>query len=153
MDAAFDANLKSYGLGAVIRDSAGSLIVAGVWPGQYASSVGQAELMAVKAGLQMAKEYGLSFLIVYCDAVNKVAKLKLNSLPTNEDGIVINDIKQLASTLNVVSFNYFSRTYNRVAHCLARNALHRLSFEHWFGDTQPSWLVSVLLVDFVLADL
>ncbi|KAL5564839.1 hypothetical protein UlMin_028003 [Ulmus minor] len=138
----------SYGLGAVIRDSAGSLIVAGVWLGQQASSVGLAELMAVKAGLQMAKEYGLSSLIVYCDAVNGVAKLQRNALPANEDGIVISDIKQLASTLNVVFFNYFSRICNGVAHCLARNALHMLSSEYWFDDTQPSWLVSVLLADF-----
>ncbi|KAL5576098.1 hypothetical protein UlMin_017797 [Ulmus minor] len=147
VDAAFDANSKSYGLGAVIRDSAGSLIVAGVWPGQYASSVGQAELMAVQAGLRMAKEYGLSSLIVYCDVVNEVAKLKMNYLLANEDGIVINDIKQLASTLNVVSFNYFSRTCNGVAHCLARNSFHRLSYEYWVGDAQPSWLVSTLLAD------
>ena len=147
VDAAFDANSKCYGLGAVIRDSAGSLIAAGVWPGQQASSVGLAELMAVKAGLQMAKEYGLSSLIVYCDAVNEVAKLKQNALPANEDGIVISDIKQLASTLNVVSFNYFSRICNGVAHCLARNALHRLSSECWFGDIQPAWLVSVLLAN------
>ena len=103
--------------------------------------------MAVKVGLQMAKEYGLSSLIVYCDAVNEVAKLKQNALPANEDGIVISDIKQLASTFNVVSFNSSSRICNGVAHCLARNALHRLSSECWFGDIQPSWLVSVLLVD------
>ncbi|KAL5547790.1 hypothetical protein UlMin_003021 [Ulmus minor] len=148
VNAAFNANLKSYGLGAVIQDSAGSLIVAGVWPGQHASSVGLVELMAVKAGLQMAKEYGLSSLIVYCDAVNEVAKLQLNALPANEDGIVISDIKQLASTLNVVFFNYLSRTCNGVAHCLARNALHKLSSTYWFGDTQPSWLVSVLLANF-----
>ncbi|KAL5550218.1 hypothetical protein UlMin_000394 [Ulmus minor] len=147
VDAAFDANSKSYGLGAVIRDSAGSLIVVGVWPGQQASSVGLAELITVKAGLQIAKEYGLSSLIVYCDAVNEVAKLQRNALPANEDGIVISDIKQLAYTLNVVSFNYFFRIYNGVAHCLARNALHRLSSEYWFGDIQLSWFVSVLLAD------
>ncbi|KAL5577919.1 hypothetical protein UlMin_019618 [Ulmus minor] len=147
VDAAFDANLKCYGLGAVFRDSTGSLIVAGMWPGQQASSVGMAELMAMKVGLQMAKDYGQSSLIVYCDAVNEVAKLQRNALLANEDGIVISDIKQLASTLNVVSFNSFSIICNGVAHCLARNALHRLSSEFWFDDIQPSWLVSVLLAD------
>ncbi|KAL5537593.1 hypothetical protein UlMin_044857 [Ulmus minor] len=135
VDAAFDANSKCYGIGAIIRDSVGT------------SSVGMAELMAVKAGLQMAKDYGQSSLIVYCDAVNEVAKLQRNALPANEDGIMISDIKQLASTLNVVSFNSFSRICNGVAHCLARNALHRLSSDFWFNDIQLSWLVSVLLAD------
>ncbi|KAL5573013.1 hypothetical protein UlMin_022610 [Ulmus minor] len=124
VDAAFDANLKCYGLGAVIRDSAGRLMVAGVWPGQQASSIGMAELMAVRA-----------------------AKLEHSDIPANEDGIVIIDIQQLALLLNVVSFNSFSRICNGVAHCLARHALHRLSSEFWFDDFQPSWLVSVLLAD------
>ncbi|KAL5573647.1 hypothetical protein UlMin_023244 [Ulmus minor] len=75
VDAAFDADTKCFGLGAVIQDNRGSLIVAGVWPGQQASSVGMAELLAVKAGLQMAKDYEQSSLIVYCDAINEVAKL------------------------------------------------------------------------------
>ncbi|KAL5563849.1 hypothetical protein UlMin_033596 [Ulmus minor] len=148
VDAAFDADTKCFGLGAVIWDNTGSLIVAGVWPGQQASSVGMAELLAVKAGLQMAKDYGQSPLIVYCHAINEVAKLQRIDLPTNEDGIVLSDIKQLASTLNVVSFNYFPRICNGVAHCLAKNALHRLNTEFWLDVFQPSWLVSVLLADF-----
>ncbi|KAL5580419.1 hypothetical protein UlMin_012861 [Ulmus minor] len=148
VDAAFDADTKCFGLGAVIRDNTGSLIVAGVWPGQQASSVGMAELLAVKAGLKMAKDYEQSSLIVYCDAINEVAKLQMIDLPANEDGIVLSDIKQLASTLNVVSFNYSPRICNGVAHCLAKNALHRLNTEFWLDAFQPSWLVSVLLADF-----
>ncbi|KAL5566793.1 hypothetical protein UlMin_029957 [Ulmus minor] len=144
VDAAFDANSKCYGLGAAIRDNTGSLIIAGVWSGQQASSVGMAELMVMKAGLQMPKDYGQSSLIVFCDAINEVAKLQWNALPANEDGIVLSDIKQLASTLNVVSFNCFPRICNGVAHCLARNALHRLNSEFWLDDFQPSWLVTVL---------
>ncbi|KAL5579373.1 hypothetical protein UlMin_011815 [Ulmus minor] len=148
VDAAFDADSKCFGLGAVIRDNTGSLIVAGVWPGQQASSVGMAELLAVKAGLQMAKDYEQSTLIVHCDAINEVAKLQRIDLPANEDGIVLSDIKQLASTLNVVSFNYSPRFCNGVAHCLAKNALRRLNTEFWLDAFQPSWLVSVLLADF-----
>ncbi|KAL5549547.1 hypothetical protein UlMin_004778 [Ulmus minor] len=147
VDSAFDANSKCYGLGAVIRNSAGSFIITGVWPGQQASSIGMAELMAVKAGLQMAKDFGHNSLVVFCDAVNEVAKIQRNGIPANEDGIVIHDIKQLALTLDIVSFNSFSRICNGVAHCLARNALHRLSSEFWFDDCKPSWLVSALLAD------
>ncbi|KAL5581032.1 hypothetical protein UlMin_013474 [Ulmus minor] len=131
----------------IIRDSLGAIVHAGAWPNLQVSHVGQAELQAVFLGLGLASVNGLSKLMVYCDASCEVAKINSSALPVNEDGFLIEGIRQFCSLLNVISVDYVSRRCNTIAHDLARHALSLSSPMTWNALNSPSWLIQAVLDD------
>ena len=52
-------------------------------------SVGQAELWAIKLGLELAKTQCVSNLHVYSDSLGEIQKLNDPIPPINEDGFVL----------------------------------------------------------------
>ena len=75
VDAGFDEATGVYSAGGIIRDDIGSLIAAASWPQIRVGSVGQAELWAIKLGLELAKAQGISNLHVYNDSLGEIQKL------------------------------------------------------------------------------
>ncbi|KAL5541596.1 hypothetical protein UlMin_009306 [Ulmus minor] len=147
VDAGYCQASGFFSAGAIIRDSVGNIVHAGVWPNLQVSHVGQVELQAVFLGLGLASTNGLSKLMVYCDASCEVAKINSSVLPTNEDGFLIEGIRQLCSLLNVISVDYVSRRCNTIAHDLARHALSLSSPMTWNALNSPSWLIQAVLDD------
>ncbi|KAL5569001.1 hypothetical protein UlMin_025576 [Ulmus minor] len=137
VDAGYCQASGFFSAGAIIRDSLGTIV----------SHVGQAELQAVLLGLGLASTNGLSKLMVYCDASCEVAKINSSALPTNEDGFLIEGIRQFCSLLNVISVDYVSRRCNTIAHDLARHALSLSSPMTWNALNSPSWLIQAVLDD------
>ncbi|KAL5567359.1 hypothetical protein UlMin_030523 [Ulmus minor] len=147
VDAGYCQASGFFSAGAIIRNSVGNIVHAGVWPNLQVSHVGQAELQAVFLGLGLASTNGLSKLMVYCDASCEVAKINSSVLPTNEDGFLIEGIRQLCSLLNVISVDYVSCRCNTIAHDLARHALSLSSLMTWNALNSPSWLIQAVLDD------
>lgn len=61
--------------------------------------------------------------------------------------VIISDCFNIASLLNSYSFNFISRTCNRVAHCVAKYALSVELPETWQEDF-PTWVSRDASLDF-----
>ncbi|KAL5553548.1 hypothetical protein UlMin_040949 [Ulmus minor] len=136
-----------YGVGAVLRDSHGKLIGAGSWPRLYASSVGQAELISISKGLQYAREFQVTHLCVFNDAMGAISLLGSSLLPCNEDRFLVDEVKNLGVSLDVISFKYTSHECNGVAYSLARFALSIDVPMFWSEIDSLQWLCECIQVD------
>ncbi|KAL5563031.1 hypothetical protein UlMin_032778 [Ulmus minor] len=147
VDVGFDELTGAYTAGEITRDDIGSLIAAASWPKIRLGSVGQAELWAIKLGLELAKEHGISNLHVYSDSLGEIQKLNDLIPPINEDGFVFQDIRALSISLSVLSFSHMPRSYNSVAHTLAKHAFNLSKSSFWTSLLCPSWLSQIVLAD------
>ncbi|KAL5546402.1 hypothetical protein UlMin_006089 [Ulmus minor] len=147
VDAGFDEVTGDYTAGGIIRDDIGSLIDAASWPKIRLGSVGQAEVWAIKLGLKLAKDQGISNLHVYSDSLGEIQKLNDPIPPINEDGFVFQDIRALNISLSVLSFSHMPRSCNSVAHTLARHVFNLSNSYFWTSLLCPSWLSQIVLAD------
>ena len=123
VDASYSMVSGTYGVGGVIRDCSGVLVVASCWPGLRATSVEQAELIAISYGLQLAIEHQVMHVQVYSDSLTGLAKLDSPSILFNEDSFLLDKIWGCCKAMGDVSFHFVPHEYNRVAHSLACHAL------------------------------
>ncbi|KAL5863518.1 hypothetical protein ACOSQ3_001032 [Xanthoceras sorbifolium] len=96
-----------------------------------------AEAIAVRRGLQLAIEFGLSSFLVESDALGVINVISWNLVPCSDMGMVLFDIYCLANSLHVSSFSFVPRLANMVANALAKVALSILSDLFWI-DSCPS---------------
>ncbi|KAK2659363.1 hypothetical protein Ddye_005896 [Dipteronia dyeriana] len=81
------------------------------------------EAMAILRGLRLALENGLVPMILESDALDLVNKIRSQTVPSSEVGVIIHDILILLGNLDLSSIRFVSRLANKVAHCLAKLAL------------------------------
>ena len=63
-------------------------------------------------------------------------------------GLLIEDMKRVANSYVRLLYSHVKKNGNRVAHNLAKNALHILDFQVWMEDVS-SHIVSILQLDVV----
>lgn len=116
-----DANVVEQcktGLGVVIRDKAGALVVVAVKK-THNTTPEIAEALAVRYGL-IVRRLGYDRICVESDSINVVKAIKSNTCMPTPIHLIYNDIKQ--DSLFFVSFNisHVKRACNTVAHLVAR---------------------------------
>ncbi|KAL5818845.1 hypothetical protein ACOSQ4_022687 [Xanthoceras sorbifolium] len=100
------------------------------------------ELLALREGLLLAKEFNLSIAWVELNAVNVVARV-LNSLPSSVMDPIISDVKALFRAVGVSNCHAIPRSGNGMAHSLASLAFSSKKEFCWFNP-EPSFLVGLL---------
>ncbi|XP_031093123.1 uncharacterized protein LOC115997669 isoform X1 [Ipomoea triloba] len=122
VDAAINSNFKATGLGCILRNSFGEFVAARGqnWLGCYQPKL--AEAISVREALKWLKERNFDNVIVETDALLVIQGLKDSDF-NSSFGLILEDIRKLASVFNCISFVFVKRSANTVAHKLAREAV------------------------------
>ena len=122
-DVALNIQDKMVGLGGVIRDSQGRVLLSFCRNFQTCFAPQTAEALAVLEGIRLARIGGFLPTVLVSDALSVVQNIR-NMMPlSSEVGLVIDDILGLCRDINLSSFIYVPRLTNMVAHGLAKLAL------------------------------
>jgi ribonuclease HI len=132
VDASFNLEYLSGGIGVVIRDHMGSFIAACNEKVQYAIDASTLEAQAVSRGIALANQVGCSRIIVQSDC-QQVAAVAL-----------FDDIYFQASTFSRCEFTFCNREANCVADWLSRETD---SLPNVWLDDPPSFIISMLIDD------
>ncbi|XP_074297655.1 uncharacterized protein LOC141628404 [Silene latifolia] len=117
---AYMAGDESVGLGAVARDKDGRILWLGYWQVGAEWSVEVAEAKAAMFGLDIAKERGLSNIVLKCDALNLVRAVRDKNIARTPVGLCVEDLCTLLSFFESSKCCHVKRGGNIVAHCVAR---------------------------------
>uniref|UniRef100_A0A2N9EM29 RNase H type-1 domain-containing protein n=1 Tax=Fagus sylvatica TaxID=28930 RepID=A0A2N9EM29_FAGSY len=137
-DAALFPSHNMTSVGVVIRDGRGLPIATLCKRFHCLHAVDDAEAIAVREAVQLARDVGLAEVEVEGDSLVILHALKQQEVCFASYGDIIQDIHQLACSLDRVVFSHVRRTENRVTHVLARNAIGLSSdFLVWLEDVPP----------------
>ncbi|KAH9800272.1 hypothetical protein KPL71_000599 [Citrus sinensis] len=140
VDAAVHTEQQLTGLGVVIRNPQGQIIVAAVKSTKFQDNVTAAEAEAVKWGLEIALEARLATVIIETDCI-EVANLA-NSKTSSRKEIMwtISDIHSYKEKFQSLSIQHVPRCCNSCAHSLAKRALRSLETVTWKDNFPPDVL-------------
>ncbi|XP_019158441.1 PREDICTED: uncharacterized protein LOC109155163 [Ipomoea nil] len=145
MDASIHATDNAMGLAWVLRDhtefffAAKNLHLDGVY------TVNEAEAIAMRETLSWLKNTGMRGVDVEMDSQSVFHAISYPSF-YSAFGVLIDDVKEMASLIHDVQFYFVKRPANCAAHTLAREACSVSGYGEWF-DTPPALLVSCLFRD------
>ncbi|KAL0395125.1 UNVERIFIED_CONTAM: putative mitochondrial protein [Sesamum latifolium] len=110
------------GIGVVARDERGRCIG---WLSRRIDvmvSGEMAEAWAAREATQLALRRGWPMVVIEGDCLVLISKIRNATQDFSPVGPVISDIHKSASALSSCNFNFVKRSYNSVAHCLAKSA-------------------------------
>lgn len=134
VDAAVSNKDQMAGLGAVIKDSGGKIVAAGISQAHLRGNVSYAEAEAVQWGLKVTREAELNSVIIETDCL-EVAELINNTKGSKTEIFwTIADIRNQRRDYQKVIVQHMSRNRNAYAHSLAKFALGRNSPNVWLNS-------------------
>ena len=134
VDTAVDAEKQVTGLGVVIRDSDGKCKAAAVKTSKFFGSVVMAEAAAMEWGLQVASSIGVTNGVVESDSLEVVELVNKKSTNMSEVFWVISEILEKQKTFQNFKAQHVLRTWNGIAHALAKLALQRNETVIWLDE-------------------
>ncbi|XP_010682933.1 uncharacterized protein LOC104897695 [Beta vulgaris subsp. vulgaris] len=108
------------GVGAVVRDSRGSVLLVAVRRYRVRWTVTLAEAMGARFGVEMAKQFGYEALELECDASNITKALCRKAFGRSPTDLVLEDVSMLGDSFPIFSISHVKRGGNTVAHFVAR---------------------------------
>ncbi|XP_043710521.1 uncharacterized protein LOC122659481 [Telopea speciosissima] len=139
-DAALPRGESNGGIGFIIRNDLGHSILAISDPVTM-SNILMGKSMAVRAGLLVAVEAGVSHIMVESDCAALISYINGDDPAPLSIGSFIHDIRCLASQFTSIAFNHVSRDRNGVADFLARKALSSARRTIWLNSNP--WLLDL----------
>ncbi|KAH9721602.1 putative reverse transcriptase/RNA-dependent DNA polymerase [Citrus sinensis] len=130
-------------LGVVIRDSDDKCKAAVVKTSKYFGSVVMAEAAAMEWGLQVASSIGVTNGVVESDSLEVVELVNKKSSNMSEVFLVISEILEKQKTFHNFKAQHVLRTWNGIAHALAKLALQRNETVIWL-DEFPTDIMFIL---------
>ncbi|XP_061993522.1 uncharacterized protein LOC133711407 [Rosa rugosa] len=136
VDGAFLAQLPHGGIGGIIRDSNSQFIATFAQPVQHVNSAKHVELLAIRAGVDLAKQLQLHQATIESDCLQAVQDIAFADYQSLDFGSIIDDIQG-------VQICFAPRTSNKVAHRLANMAFESDQNETWFGSI-PNCILDIV---------
>ncbi|XP_048502189.1 uncharacterized protein LOC125498277 [Beta vulgaris subsp. vulgaris] len=121
------------GVGIIIRDGVGDVLLAAGVRMMDVSSPEEAEARAILFGLQTAFDAGLRNLEVESDCLNVIKLLNGHKARTLTQ-VVVNDTLALSNLFSFCSFSFANRSCNKVAHSVAQLSLSYDEMRVWLED-------------------
>ncbi|XP_042983262.1 uncharacterized protein LOC122312666 [Carya illinoinensis] len=134
------------GIGAILRDSIGHVLMAVSKIELALEDPETVELLVVFRGMQMCISMGISALEVESDCLLLVQALQQEDMTNSLPGNLFSEVKRLCDYFSSVSFVHVYREGNRAAHLLARNAWRVEDIDMWW-DSIPDFLSQALWFD------
>ena len=146
VDGALFAAENTAGLGVVIRDEHGQVMVSLSECIPLPSTVIEVEVLAARRGMELAVETGFRNIVLESDSQILIKALREDSYSLASFGHLVQDIQVIASYLSSSNFNHVRRQCNGLAHSLARRAKNLSQSNVWMEDVPPD-ISSVLQAD------
>ncbi|KAI5337026.1 hypothetical protein L3X38_016295 [Prunus dulcis] len=146
VDAAYIPDTGVGGIGAVIRNEKGEVMVATALPLHTATSPKHAEIMAPQFGLNFAWDAGFSSILVESDSQAVVNNLNTDEESFAPKGHLIDDIKRSLQQLENVTVSFIPSGCNQVVHILAKHALNCNSIVTRVEGFPSGWSRSLLMI-------
>ncbi|XP_074360474.1 uncharacterized protein LOC141700662 [Apium graveolens] len=134
MDASISTSSGMVGLGAVIFKANKKIQASLSKPLEGNLNVFHAEALALLVGLRWVQMIGLPVKFFFSDSLSMVQALNNTNAYHNELGILLSDIKILLTEFPEASVSHVNRSYNVVAHNLAKQALVLDAEVSWVDD-------------------
>ena len=146
VDGAVFAKLKAVGIGVVVRDKEGNSRAALSKKLKLPLGPLEAEAMAVEAGVQFAKDIGITKVMVEGDSL--IMQRALNDLATPSSSVdaVIEGIKVSSADFHHIVFSHVRRQGNNPAHFLAKYAYGIDDSSIWIEES-PCFIKQALIHD------
>ncbi|KAL5554159.1 hypothetical protein UlMin_041560 [Ulmus minor] len=144
-DAAWCSQKKKFGLGAVIRDSTGSVLASVATPVYAPVSVAVAEGWALERGATLARQMGFAAVSLESDCLEVIKALVQQTKFKSELGHVLDGISDVCNSFDKHIFLYTLRSGNQVAHNLAKFAL-AIDYEQTW-PTGPTCIATFVAAD------
>jgi ribonuclease HI len=125
VDGSFCGASSTGGIGMVLRDDDGSIIVSACRFLQSCQNPLEAELEACRHAISLALEWSALPCIVEMDCLEAVKMIKVYGLDRSPHTTIIHEIKLLMSSGPSIDISYNSREQNNVSHVLANHASTR----------------------------
>ncbi|KAI5313850.1 hypothetical protein L3X38_043026 [Prunus dulcis] len=150
VNAAFIPETGVGGIGTVVRNDKGEVMVAMAFSLASATSSKHAEIMAFLFGMKFARDAGFSSILIESDSQGVVNDVKDGEDSWASDGHLIDDIKRSLQHFEDVILSFSPRGVNQVAHFLAKHALNCNTMVTWIEEV-PFWLESIVNDDMVVS--
>lgn len=137
------------GLGVVIRDSVGDVLRSACQQAKQGWEVDVIEAKAIALGLRLASQCYEREVEVECDNLRVVSLINGAQREGSQLGIIVREIRHLASNFSSIKFNHEFREANMAAHTMARLSPLDFTTRVWVGGC-PSILDDVIASDFCL---
>uniref|UniRef100_A0A803Q8X4 Reverse transcriptase n=1 Tax=Cannabis sativa TaxID=3483 RepID=A0A803Q8X4_CANSA len=134
------------GLGVVIRDHLGAVVVAETIFIPSCLSFNMAESLAIRSGLKLADRWSLSTICISSDCQSVIHALNGDNHSITDWGLVVKDCIKAKENFNFVSFLFSPRQWNKVANCLATWARLFKTSKVW-TSSMPLCAAAVLEAD------
>nr|CCA66036.1 hypothetical protein [Beta vulgaris subsp. vulgaris] len=134
------------GMGGVVRDAEGDVLLATCCGGWAMEDPAMAEACSLRYGLKVAYEAGFRNLVVEMDCKKLFLQLRGKASDVTPFGRVVDDILYLASKCSNVVFEHVKRHCNKVAHLLAQMCKNAMEKRVWLEE-YPSEVSSAVLLD------
>ncbi|ONI02531.1 hypothetical protein PRUPE_6G204400 [Prunus persica] len=146
VDGAVNLLIGFRGLGIVIRDSMGDLLLAAYKGLHGMFSPKATKLYAAIMRLQIASQMGHRSVILEMDAKEIIMNLQTYEQSWLVEGALVDEVRGLFNRFDHISCHFAPRERNQVAHLLAKQALLPQDFQVWLED-DPLWISNVLAND------
>ncbi|CAN6163831.1 unnamed protein product [Urochloa humidicola] len=130
--------------GMVIRNAVGKVFLSSWRILFHCTAAEDAELMACKEGLTLARNWFQGPLVLETDSTSCIALLKNAERDRSRLAAVVQDSKELMKELGQVKISKGTRDQNKIAHELAQHARRANSSAVWFAGI-PSCIEHLLL--------
>ncbi|XP_015943920.1 uncharacterized protein LOC107469042 [Arachis duranensis] len=114
---------ETVGIGAVARDSEGTILMSGMWKVNLSIKSHEAEALACLMGLERARKCCFFDIIVKSDNIEVIQSLREKRIQSNYLSTFIVDCLHLIPSFRSVEFSHVKRNGNRITHELANMAL------------------------------
>ena len=138
--------LNKSGVGVVIRDNNGAVLVSCSEKLTQAYKAEETETLAARKALMFAHELGFQRVILEGDALGLIQALKSQEQNLSPLGSLVEDVKLYSNHFQRVLYSHVKRNGNSVAHNLAKHAICIPDFQVWMEDVSPH-IVSFLYSD------
>ncbi|KAE8808730.1 Protein roadkill [Hordeum vulgare] len=141
-DGSFNLDDGTAGSGMILRDNKGDVIFASYRKLFQCNDALEAELQAIKEGLQLAFIHASLPVVLQSDSAVALKMIATCNFDRSPYGVLVIEIKSLLLNREV-SFLKISREQNRVAHCLANFGRSGDSTACWLGRPPPCIIMLV----------
>ncbi|EEE64789.1 hypothetical protein OsJ_19645 [Oryza sativa Japonica Group] len=146
VDGAFDQGDGRCGIGVVIRDCLGRVLLSSWRYLRRCSQAEEAELLACSEGINLAAEWIHLPVILESDCLMATTSIAGKDMERSRWTFLLREIKAAVRRLQEVSVHHVNRECNRVAHELAQLAKRTAHCAVW-RDQAPSCILHVLRQD------
>ena len=137
------------GVGVVIRDNNEAVLASCSEKLHLAYKPDEVEALAALKAVALARDLGFRKAILEGDSLNLIKALKSIEDSLSLASLLVDDVKRVASSFERLVYSHVKRNSNRVAHSLAKNALHIPNLQVWMEDV-PSHITSILDLDVIV---